>query len=71
MAALDKVRALIGRLSPEPICDDCIAERLSLSATSQGNRTSRQLAGTDGFERRIDICAFCDRHKTVIRHMPR
>ncbi|RJF91461.1 hypothetical protein [Sphingomonas cavernae] len=70
MTVLDKVRALIERLSPESICDDCITERLDLSATSQGNRKSRELAGADGFERHIDVCALCKRRKTVIRHIP-
>lgn len=31
MTVLDKVRGLIERLSPEPICDDCISERLGMS----------------------------------------
>lgn len=67
MAILDDVRALIQRLSPRAICDDCIAERLSLSVRQHANHKSRELAGTDGFERRKGICSLCDSEKLVIR----
>lgn len=49
---LSQVRALIERLSPEPICDDCITERLALSVRQHANHKSRELAGTSGFERK-------------------
>lgn len=38
---LDIVRGFIERLSPEPVCDDCIADKLRLSATSQANKKTR------------------------------
>lgn len=64
---LNKVRALIERLSPEPICDDCITERLGLSVRQHANHKTRELAGTSGFERRQDHCAICGVAKKVIR----
>jgi hypothetical protein len=64
---LDKVRGLIERLSPEPICDDCITERLALSVRQHANHQTRELAGSSGFERRRDACAICDGVKLVIR----
>jgi hypothetical protein len=67
MAALDNVRALIIRLSPEPICDDCVAERLNLSVRQLANQHTRELAGMNGFERRKDICSLCFGEKLVIR----
>lgn len=67
MTVLDDVRALIVRLSPQAICDDCIAERLSLSVRQHANHKSRELAGSGGFERRKDICGLCDSEKLVIR----
>jgi hypothetical protein len=66
---LDRVRALIERLSPEPICDDCITERLALSVRQQANHETRELAGTNGFERRLDACAICGTTKKVIRRI--
>ncbi len=66
MTVLDQVRALIERLSPEPICDDCISERLGLSLGQHATHTTRELAGTRGFERRNDTCAICGNDKTVI-----
>jgi hypothetical protein len=64
---LTKVRALIERLAPEPVCDDCITERLGLDLRDYSNHETRELAGTDGFELRLDPCALCGTTKTVIR----
>jgi len=71
MTVLEQVRGLIERLPPEPVCDDCIAERLGLSIRQHANHKSRELAGLDGFERRIEPCAICGREKKGIRRKPR
>jgi hypothetical protein len=70
MTVLDRVKALIERLSPDPICDDCIAERLGLTVRQHANHKTRELAGTGGFERRLAPCAICGEPKKVIRHIP-
>lgn len=67
MAILDDVRKLIMRLSPTPICDDCVADRLGMSARQHANHKTRELAGTSGFERRRDICSLCYDEKLVTR----
>jgi uncharacterized protein YaaQ len=67
MTVLENVRSLITRLAPDPICDDCIAERLSLSVRQHANHKTRELAGTGGFERRKDVCSLCGDQKLVIR----
>ena len=64
---LDDVRALVSRLSPEPVCDDCIADRLDLSVRQHANHKTRELAGSDGFERKKGRCSLCDGEKLVIR----
>lgn len=64
---LERVRALIERLSPEPVCDDCITERLGLTVRQHANHKTRELAGARGFERRQDECSLCGAHKKVIR----
>lgn len=69
MTVLDQVRALIERLAPEPVCDDCIAEKLSLSWSSQANLATRELAGAREFERRNDVCALCGGTRKVIRRV--
>lgn len=69
MTVIDDVRALIDRLSPEPICDDCIADRLKLSVRQHANHKTRELAGSNGFERRKDICSMCFGEKLVIRRL--
>lgn len=69
MTVLDQVRRLVDRLSPEPICDACIGERLGLAAREEGARAASELAGTDGFERRRAACAVCGGTQPVIvRH---
>jgi len=67
MTVLDQVRGLIERLAPEPVCDDCIAERLALSVRQHANHKTRELAGQGGFERRKDVCSLCGETKMVIR----
>jgi hypothetical protein len=67
MTVADRVRALIERLAPEPICDDCIADKLELSVRQHANHKTRELAGSDGFERRVDACSLCGATKKVIR----
>jgi len=66
-SVLDKVRGLIERLSPEPVCDECVAERLQLATISQANKKTRELAGSHGFERKLDVCSLCGAPRTVIR----
>lgn len=70
MTVLDQVRAFIERLSPAPVCDDCVAERLGLSVRQHANQKTRELAGSGGFERRRDICSLCFGDKLVIRQVP-
>lgn len=67
VTVLEDVAALIARLSPQAICDDCIAERLDLSVRQHANQKTRELAGTGGFERRRDMCSLCGSGKLVIR----
>lgn len=69
MTILEQVRALVVRLSPAPICDDCIADKLNLSVRQHANRKTRELAGSNGFERKKEACSFCDVEKLVIRRV--
>ena len=64
-------RKLIERLAPDPICDDCITEKLRLSVRQHANHQTRELAGRDGFERTKDACVICGSDKLVIRQRTR
>ena len=68
MTVLDDVAALIRRLAPEPVCDDCITERLKLTVRQHAITGTRELAGTGGFRRAKDCCSLCSENKLVIRH---
>lgn len=37
MTALEKVRKFVTRLSPEAVCDDCITDKLALTARQHAN----------------------------------
>ena len=67
MAVIEKVRGLVERLAGEPVCDECVAEKLELPWTSQANLATRELAGTNGFERRIAMCSLCGAERKVTR----
>ncbi len=67
MTVLDDVEKLVSRLSPTAICDDCIADRLGLTVRQHANHKTRELAGSNGFERRKDACGLCGNTKLVIR----
>lgn len=67
MTVLQDVAAFVTRLAPEPVCDDCIADRLHLSVRQHANHKTRELAGSQGFERRKGHCSLCGGDKKVIR----
>lgn len=69
MPVKDDVRALIDRLAPAPICDGCVAERLGRSVRQHANHKTRELAGSNGFDRRKDICSMSSGEKLVIRRV--
>jgi len=64
---VDRVHAFITRLSPAPVCDACVAERLELASTQAANIKVREVVGIGGFERRRDICSLCFGERFVTR----
>ena len=64
---LEQVKGLIERLAPDPICDDCITERLSLANKATAIHATQELAGSPQFEWLAADCAICEQGKTVIR----
>jgi hypothetical protein len=67
LAVLKDVRALIERLAPEPVCDDCITERLGLTGSQNAEERTQELAGERGFERSVEPCAICATTRKVTR----
>jgi hypothetical protein len=68
MTVLDYVRDFVVRRSPQPTCDDCIAESLRLSLRQHANHKTRELAKARGFDRRKGRCSTCREDKLVIRY---
>lgn len=66
---MDRVEALIARLAPAAICDDCIVERLALNAPHRASQRTHELAGQRGYERCEEDCAICGEAKPVIRRL--
>jgi hypothetical protein len=63
----DAVRRLIERLSPEPVCDECVAERLGSDAHQDVAAATAELAGAKGFERAMSACTLCEETKKATR----
>ncbi|TPG21779.1 hypothetical protein EAH87_04900 [Sphingomonas koreensis] len=70
MTVLDDVARLVTRLAPEPVCDDCVADTLGLAGGEQVAQQTRELAGSNGYERKKDTCTLCGIVKLVIRRHP-
>ncbi|SDY36220.1 hypothetical protein [Citreimonas salinaria] len=70
MTVLEDVSDLLKQLSPQAMCDDCIAERLNLSLRQHANHKTRELASMSGFVRRDSRCACCGAGKRVIAYIP-
>jgi hypothetical protein len=68
MTILDDVRDFIVSRSPQATCDDCTADRLSLSVRQHANHKTRELAKMRGFDRRKGTCSICGSEKLVIRY---
>lgn len=64
MKILDEVARFVARLAPEPVCDPCIAQKLSLDDVALA---SHELAGSHGFQRFKGVCSLCDQSGMVIR----
>lgn len=65
----DTIRKLIERLAPAPVCDDCIADRLSLADRQEASIAANELAAASQFERRRDICTLCGIEKLTTRRL--
>ncbi|WP_371396452.1 GIY-YIG nuclease family protein [Fretibacter rubidus] len=66
MKAIERVKALHLKEGAKPLCDDCIAEKLTLSARQESNIISRKLIQTPFFDRVKDICSSCGGTKYVM-----
>ena len=64
----NRIEALITRLAPEPICADCIAQRLELSVPEKVSQRLHELAGTRGYSLEMALCILCETTKLTIRH---
>lgn len=69
MTVLDDVAKFVTRLSPEGVCDDCIADRLQLSVRQHANHKTHELAGSEGYERKKAECSLCGEQKLVTRRI--
>jgi hypothetical protein len=68
MAIAGQIEALIQRLDGVAICDDCVTDRLNLSARSQANVVTRSLGGANGFRREKQSCGLCSSIKVSTSH---
>ncbi|TPG52256.1 hypothetical protein [Sphingomonas glacialis] len=71
MTERDDVEKLIVRLSPEPVCDDCIGRTLRLADAAHTHQRIRELAGSNGFERLRQVCSLCGMERISIHRVSR
>lgn len=64
----DVIRKLIERLSPNPVCDDCIADKLELADRPEVRLATQELTASSQFERRRDTCSLCGGKKLTTRY---
>jgi hypothetical protein len=68
MALFHDVRSLLVRLSPEPICDGCVAMTLDTATLAEIGQKTTELAVTPGFRRSAAACSMCGTRKKVTRY---
>lgn len=68
-STFQKIEALLGRLAPEPICDNCILNKLALTDIGDVAMNTTELAGMDQFERTSRKCSMCGDRQKVTRHV--
>jgi hypothetical protein len=68
MALFQNVRSLLIRLSPEPICNGCIAATLDEAAFAEVGHKTVELAVAPGFRRSVAIYSMCNTSKKVTRY---
>lgn len=64
----DAIRKLIERLSPNPVCDDCIADKLELADRQEVRLATQELTASSQFERGRDTCSLCGGRKLTTRY---
>ncbi|WP_395396411.1 hypothetical protein WBP07_21190 (plasmid) [Novosphingobium sp. BL-8A] len=64
--AFHAIEKLVSRLSPQPVCDDCISQTLGLSSFDHAEQATHELAGANGFQRSKDVCSLCGETRSVI-----
>lgn len=61
-----KVKRLVERLVPAPICAACLAARLEGPSEQEVSLALNELAVEKGFSREPDDCSLCGKHGPVI-----
>ena len=64
---LESVAKFVGRLAPEPVCDDCIARRLDIADFDGAAQASQELAGMSAYERSKTACSLCGEIRMTTR----
>lgn len=69
MTVPERIHKFLTERTPEPICDDCIAERSDVSPRQQVNPIASALGLTTDFRRGHGTCSICKNDKLVTRSL--
>jgi len=67
----NRIKAFVGRLAPELVCDSCVVERLEVGDDAAPVAVLHELAGSPEFERQVGPCALCGENTQAIRRKAR
>lgn len=65
MTQMERYKALLRRIAPNPLCDDCSAQKLGFSQRQRAYQLSSAVAASSNFQRQRDICYSCKSSKLV------
>lgn len=68
MTVLERVKALLTRVAPNAVCDDCIAREIGITPRQHANHKTRELERSREFDRGVGQCSMCKHTKKVIRY---
>ena len=68
MTIAHRIDNFLTQQAPAAFCDNCLAEKLSLSRRQEVHRATSPLGMTPSFRRAVGVCSVCGETRKVINH---
>lgn len=63
---LERIRQFVTRISPLPICEECVSEHVPDISAQDVHLTLSELAVERGFDRARAVCGLCGHERLVV-----